>query len=113
MLVESYPYSIFFGQRATCAATTSCYNSRYGSTVTCPSCGHQFSPDDLLTHEIEVECAKLERIVSQSQGGRGQRTSRQRSANQRVARQSQRIHGTRAKLRKEKREIEEAKENLN
>lgn len=32
------------------------------STVTCPSCGHQFSPDDLLTHEIEIELrAKLEK----------------------------------------------------
>lgn len=32
------------------------------SVVTCPSCGHQFSPDDLLTHEIEVELrGKLEK----------------------------------------------------
>lgn len=32
------------------------------STVTCPSCGHQFSPDDVLTHEIEAELrGKLEK----------------------------------------------------
>lgn len=36
------------------------------STVTCPSCGHQFSPDDLLTHELEVELrAKLESEFTQ------------------------------------------------
>lgn len=30
--------------------------------VTCPSCGHQFSPDDLLTHEIEIQLrSKLEK----------------------------------------------------
>lgn len=33
--------------------------------VTCPACGHQFSPDALLTHEIEVTLrAKLEKELS-------------------------------------------------
>lgn len=42
------------------------YTCIMSSTVTCPSCGHQFSPDDLLTHEIEVELrARLEKELLQ------------------------------------------------
>ena len=80
--------------------------------VTCPSCGHSFSPDEILTHEIEqglrvkleaelkakaTEEAKTEILDKENQ-------IKELKAKAKIAEEAE------LKLRKEKREIEEAKE---
>jgi len=80
--------------------------------VTCPSCGHQFSPDDILTHEIEIELrgklekellAKAEEKSAKELADRDEQIKELRAKNKESEEQD-------LKLRKEKREIEEARE---
>ena len=82
------------------------------STVTCPSCGHQFSPDDLLTHEIEVElCAKLEKELSvKAKEDAGKELADKEAQIKELQGKAKESMELEPKLRKEKREIEEAKE---
>ena len=80
--------------------------------VTCPSCGHSFSPDDILTHEIEVELRGKIEAELKEKAVNAARTELIDKENQikelkekaRVAEEAE------LKLRKEKREIEEARE---
>lgn len=82
------------------------------NTVTCPSCGHQFSPDALLTHEIEVELrARLEKELAVKAKEAAGKELADRDAQikelQSKAKESMELE---LKLRAEKRAIEEAKE---
>lgn len=82
------------------------------STVTCPSCGHQFSPDDLLTHEIEVEVrAKLEKELSaKAKEEAGKELQDKEAEIKELKEKAKEAVEQELKLRKEKREIEEARE---
>lgn len=82
------------------------------STVTCPSCGHQFSPDDLLTHEIEVEVrAKLEKELSlKAKEEAGKELLDKEAEIKELKEKAKEAVEQELKLRKEKREIEEARE---
>jgi len=82
------------------------------STVTCPSCGHQFSPDDLLTHEIEVELrAKLEKELAQKAKEEAGKELADRDAEiKELHAKAKESADFELKLRAEKRAIEEAKE---
>jgi hypothetical protein len=82
------------------------------SSVTCPSCGHQFSPDDLLTHEIEVEVrAKLEKeLMSKAKEEAGKELADREAEIKELKEKAKEAMDLELKLRKEKREIEEAKE---
>lgn len=82
------------------------------STVTCPACGHQFSPDDILTHEIEVElrarlvkelAAKAKEDVDKEIADRDAQIKELQDKAKEATEQE-------LKLRKEKREMAEAKE---
>jgi hypothetical protein len=82
------------------------------STVTCPSCGHDFSPDDLLTHEIEVEVrAKLEKELSiKAKEEAGKELLDKEAEIKELKEKAKEAVEQELKLRKEKREIEEARE---
>jgi len=82
------------------------------STVTCPSCGHQFSPDDLLTHEIEVELrARLEKeLLAKAKAEAGKELLDKDSQIKELQTKAKESMELELKLRKEKREIEEARE---
>lgn len=82
------------------------------STVTCPSCGFQFSPDDLLTHEIEVELrAKLEKeLLVKAKLETGKELADRDAQIKELQIKAQESMDLELKLRKEKREIEQAKE---
>ncbi len=82
------------------------------STVTCPSCGHQFSPDDLLTHEIEVELrAKLEKELSaKAKEDAGKELADKEAQIKELQSKAKESMELELRLRKEKREIEEARE---
>lgn len=80
--------------------------------VTCPSCGHSFSPDDLLTHQIEAELrGKLEKELLARAKAEADKELADRDAQikdlQARAKESMELE---LRLRKEKREIENAKE---
>lgn len=82
------------------------------STVTCPSCGHQFSPDDLLTHEIEVELrAKLEsELAAKAKEAASKELLDKESQIKELKSRAKESADFELKLRKEKREMEEARE---
>lgn len=82
------------------------------SVVTCPSCGHQFSPDDLLTHEIEVELrAKLEKeLAAKAKAEASKELADKESQIKELQAKAKESMELELKLRKDKREIEEAKE---
>jgi hypothetical protein len=82
------------------------------STVTCPSCGHNFSPDDLLTHEIEVEVrAKLEKELSaKAKEAAGKELLDKEAEIKELKEKAKEAVEQELRLRKEKREIEEARE---
>lgn len=82
------------------------------STVTCPSCGHQFSPDDLLTHEIEVELrAKLEKeLLQKAKLEAGKELADKEAQIKELQDKAKESMELELKLRKEKREVEEARE---
>jgi hypothetical protein len=82
------------------------------STVTCPSCGHNFSPDDLLTHEIEIELrAKLEKELSaKAKEAAGKELLDKEAEIKELKEKAKEAVEQELKLRKEKREIEEARE---
>lgn len=82
------------------------------SLVTCPSCGHQFSPDDLLTHEIEVELrAKLEKeLLEKAKAEAGKELADRDAQIKELQTKAKESTEQELKLRKEKREMEEAKE---
>lgn len=82
------------------------------STVTCPSCGHQFSPDDLLTHEIEVELrAKLEKELSAKAKIEATKELADKDAQiKELQVQAKIAMDEELKLRAQKRSLEEAKE---
>ena len=82
------------------------------STVTCPSCGHQFSPDDLLTHEIEVELrAKLEKeLLQKAQAEAGKELADRDEQIKELRSKAKESDELELKLRKEKREIQDAQE---
>lgn len=79
--------------------------------VTCPSCGHQFSPDEILTHEIELELrAKLEKELLAKVKSASQKELADRDAQiKELQSQAKEAMEQELKLRKEKREIEEAR----
>lgn len=80
--------------------------------VTCPSCGHQFSPDDLLTHQIELQVrASLENEFKQK-AAEHSRKELQDKDNQikELQKKAQQAEEAELLIRKEKRAIEEAKE---
>lgn len=88
------------------------YTCTMSSTVTCPSCGHQFSPDDLLTHEIEVELrARLEKeLLQKAKDEAGKELD---IAQDRIKELSNRVKESdelEKKLRQEKQAIIDAKE---
>lgn len=88
------------------------YNTNMTNLVTCPSCGHSFSPDDILTHEIEVELrAKLEKELK-SKAKEEARTEILDKENQikELQQKAKVAEEAELRLRKEKREIEEARE---
>jgi len=80
--------------------------------VTCPSCGHSFSPDDLLTHEIEVELrAKLEKeLLAKAKEEAGKEILDKESEIKELKARAKEAAEFELKLRAEKRAIEEAKE---
>jgi hypothetical protein len=80
--------------------------------VTCPSCGHSFSPDAVLTHEIEIELrAKLEHELSaKAQEQIAKELADRDSQIKELKLQTKTLEDQELKLRKEKREIEAAKE---
>ena len=80
--------------------------------VTCPSCGHQFSPDDLLTHEIEVELrAKLEKeLALKAKEEAGKELADRDAQIKELQSRAKESADFELKLRAEKRAIEEAKE---
>lgn len=82
------------------------------STVTCPSCGHQFSPDDLLTHEIELELrAKLEKeLLVKAKEQTGKELADKEAQIKELQDKAKESMELELRLRKEKREIQEAKE---
>lgn len=82
------------------------------STVTCPSCGHQFSPDDLLTHEIEIELrAKLEKeLLARAKEDAGKELADKEAEIKELKEKAKESVEQELKLRKEKRQVEEAKE---
>jgi hypothetical protein len=82
------------------------------SLVTCPSCGHQFSPDDLLTHEIEIELrAKLEKeLLEKAQEQAGKELADRDAQIKELQAKAKESADFELKLRAEKRAIEEAKE---
>lgn len=82
------------------------------STVTCPSCGFKFSPDDLLTHEIEVELrAKLEtELIAKAKIEAGKELADRDAEIKELRVKAKESMDMELRLRKEKREIEEAKE---
>ena len=82
------------------------------STVTCPSCGHQFSPDDLLTHEIEIELrAKLEsELLIKAKEQAAKELSDRDAQIKELKLQAKESADFELKLRAEKRSIEEARE---
>lgn len=80
--------------------------------VTCPSCGHQFSPDDLLTHAIEKDLrAKLETELK-GKAEAAARTELIDKDNQikELQLKARAAESAELKLRQEKRAIEEARE---
>lgn len=81
------------------------------SIVTCPSCGHQFSPDDLLTHEIEVELrAKLEKeLAVKAKEEAGKELADKEAQIKELQGKAKESMELELRLRKEKREIEEAR----
>lgn len=84
------------------------------STVTCPSCGHKFSPDEVLTHELEEQIrAKLGKEIAE--------TAKKDAAKELAAREDEirelkkkvdDAADKELKLLKEKREIEEKKKRI-
>lgn len=82
------------------------------STVTCPSCGSIFSPDDILTHEIEVELrAKLETELSTKAKVQASRELADKDAQiKELQIQAKIAMDEELKLRAQKRAMEEAKE---
>lgn len=81
------------------------------STVTCPSCGFKFSPDELLTHEIEVELrAKLEKeLLAKAKEDAGKELADRDAEIKELRVKAKESMDLELKLRKEKREMEEAK----
>lgn len=80
--------------------------------VKCPSCGHSFSPDDILTHEIEKALrSKIEEELK-SKAVEATRTELLDKENQiiELKQKAKAAEEAELKLRKEKREIEEARE---
>ena len=80
--------------------------------VTCPSCGFKFSPDEILTHEIEVEIrAKLEKeLTLKAKVDAGKELADRDAQIKELRDQAKSSMEQELKLRKEKREMEEAKE---
>lgn len=80
--------------------------------VTCPSCGTQFSPDELLTHEIEVELrAKLEKeLLAKAKAEANKELSDKDVQIKELQLRAKESAEFELKLRAEKRAIEEAKE---
>lgn len=82
------------------------------NSVTCPSCGHTFSPDAILTHEIEVELrAKLEKELSvKAKEVAGKELADKEAQIKELQLKAKESMENELKLRAEKREIEAAKE---
>lgn len=76
------------------------------TTVTCPQCGHTFSPDAVLTHALE-EQIRAKVLAESNQALKDQ--AEQIKELQEKAKQSMEFE---LKLRKEKRELEAAREKL-
>jgi len=82
------------------------------STVICPSCGHQFSPDAVLTQEIEVSLrARLEKelLEKAKQAGSKELADREAEIKELKSRAKESME-LELKLRAEKRAMQEAKE---
>lgn len=80
--------------------------------VTCPSCGHSFSPDDILTHEIEVELrAKIEKELTHKaeEATRKELLDKENQILE-LKHKAKIAEEAELKLRQEKRAIEEARE---
>ncbi len=82
------------------------------STVTCPSCGNVFSPDDLLTHEIELELRqKIEKeIIAKAKESSSKELQDKEAEINELKSKAKESLAFELKLRAEKRAIEEAKE---
>lgn len=80
--------------------------------VKCPKCGFEFSPDEILTHEIEVTLrAKLEKELAVKAKIVAEKELADKDAQIKELQQSAKdAMEQELKLRKEKREMEEAKE---
>ena len=80
--------------------------------VKCPTCGFEFSPDDVLTHQIEVELrARLEsEMLVKAKAEAGKELADRDAQIKELQVQAKESIDLELKLRKEKREIEEAKE---
>lgn len=80
--------------------------------VTCPNCGTKFSPDAILTHEIEVELrAKLEgELAVKAKAEAGKELADREAEIKELKAKAKESAEFELKLRAEKRAIEEAKE---
>ncbi len=80
--------------------------------VTCPSCKHQFSPDEILTHEIEVELrAKLQKeLLAKAKEEASKEIIDRDEQIKELQKKAKEATEQELALRKEKREIEEARE---
>ena len=80
--------------------------------VTCPHCGHQFSPDEALTHQLEDELrTRLEKEFAEKAKEATQKELADRDAQiSELKDKAKAAEDAELKLRKEKREVEEAKE---
>lgn len=74
------------------------------TTVTCPKCGNTFSPDAVLTHQLEEQIRA--KVLAES----GKELADRDSQIKELQKQAKESAEFELKLRKEKREIEEAKE---
>lgn len=80
--------------------------------VTCPSCGFKFSPDEIITHELEIEIrAKLEKeLAAKAQIEAAKELADKDAQIKELKDKAKESIEQELKLRKEKREMEEAKE---
>lgn len=82
--------------------------------VTCPSCGHSFSPDDLLTHEIEKELRiKLETELKQKAQAESAKILADKEAQiKELSDKAKAAAEAELKLLKDKRALEDAQKNF-
>lgn len=88
------------------------YNISMVNMVSCPACGHSFSPDEILTHELEKELtAKLtDQLKQKLQAQADLELKDKENQIQELKKKALAAEAAELKLRAEKRAIEEAKE---